>query len=49
MTIYLFLREYEEQKSTGRIIAPDTPKEKPRRGKVVDAGPGKMERDEDMY
>jgi chaperonin GroES len=31
-----------EGKSAGGIILPDTAKEKPQRGKVVAAGPGKM-------
>ncbi|MGD8662747.1 MAG: co-chaperone GroES, partial [Desulfobacterales bacterium] len=38
----LVIREEEEQKSAGGIIIPDTAKEKPQRGKVVVAGPGKM-------
>ncbi len=38
----LVTREEEEQKSAGGIIIPDTAKEKPQRGKVVAAGPGKM-------
>ncbi len=38
----LVIREEEEQKSAGGIIIPDTAKEKPQRGKVVAAGPGKM-------
>jgi chaperonin GroES len=38
----LVIREEEEQKSAGGIIIPDTAKEKPQRGKVVSAGPGKM-------
>jgi chaperonin GroES len=38
----LVTREEEEQKSAGGIIIPDTAKEKPQRGKVVSAGPGKM-------
>ena len=38
----LVIREEEEQKSAGGIIIPDTAKEKPHRGKVVAAGPGKM-------
>jgi chaperonin GroES len=41
----LVIREEEEQKSTGGIIIPDTAKEKPQRGKVVAAGPGKMGED----
>ena len=38
----LVIREEEEQKSAGGIIIPDTAKEKPQRGKVIAAGPGKM-------
>ena len=38
----LVLRVEEETKSAGGIIIPDTAKEKPQRGKVVAAGPGKM-------
>jgi chaperonin GroES len=38
----LIIREEKEQKSAGGIIIPDTAKEKPQRGKVVAAGPGKM-------
>ena len=38
----LVIREEEEQKSTGGIIIPDTAKEKPQRGRVVAAGPGKV-------
>ncbi len=34
-----------EEKSTGGIILPDAAKEKPQRGKVVAAGPGKMNDD----
>ena len=41
----LVVREQEEQKSAGGIIIPDTAKEKPQRGKVVAAGPGKMGED----
>jgi chaperonin GroES len=41
----LVIREEEEQKSAGGIIIPDTAKEKPQRGKVVVAGPGKMGED----
>ena len=32
-----------EEKSAGGIIIPDTVKEKPQRGKVVAAGPGKKD------
>jgi chaperonin GroES len=31
-----------EEKTAGGIVLPDTAKEKPQRGKVVEAGPGKM-------
>ncbi len=41
----LVIREEEEQKSVGGIIIPDTAKEKPQRGKVVAAGPGKVGED----
>ena len=41
----LVIREEEEQKSTGGIIIPDTAKEKPQRGKIIAAGPGKMGED----
>jgi len=41
----LVIREEEEQKSTGGIIIPDTAKEKPQRGKVISAGPGKIGED----
>jgi chaperonin GroES len=41
----LVIREKEEQKSAGGIIIPDTAKEKPQRGKIVAAGPGKMGED----
>ncbi|MGD8256205.1 MAG: co-chaperone GroES [Desulfobacterales bacterium] len=41
----LVIREQEEQKSAGGIIIPDTAKEKPQRGKIVAAGPGKMGED----
>jgi chaperonin GroES len=41
----LVIREEKEQKSAGGIIIPDTAKEKPQRGKVVAAGPGKMGED----
>jgi chaperonin GroES len=36
-------RVEEEQKTLGGIIIPDTAKEKPQEGKVVEAGPGKMD------
>ncbi len=41
----LVIREEEEQKSVGGIIIPDTAKEKPQRGKIIAAGPGKMGED----
>ena len=41
----LVIREKEEQKSAGGIIIPDTAKEKPQRGKIVAAGPGKVGED----
>jgi chaperonin GroES len=34
-----------EDKSAGGIILPDTAKEKPQKGKVIAAGPGKMNDD----
>jgi chaperonin GroES len=37
----LVRRTGEEQKTSGGIIIPDTAKEKPQRGRVVAAGPGK--------
>ena len=39
----LVARVEEEQKSAGGIIIPDTAKEKPQEGKVVEAGPGKVD------
>jgi chaperonin GroES len=39
----LVARVEEEQKSKGGIIIPDTAKEKPQEGKVVEAGPGKLD------
>jgi chaperonin GroES len=41
----LVKREEEEQKTAGGIIIPDTAKEKPQKGKVVAAGPGKVSDD----
>ena len=38
----LVLRVNEEEKTTGGIIIPDTAKEKPQEGKVIAAGPGKL-------
>ena len=39
----LVVRVEEEQKTAGGIIIPDTAKEKPQEGKIVAAGPGKMD------
>ncbi len=39
----LGLRIEEEQKTSGGIIIPDTAKEKPQEGKVIAAGPGKLD------
>ena len=39
----LVLRIEEEQKTAGGIYIPDTAKEKPLEGKVVAAGPGKID------
>lgn len=39
----LVVRVEEEQKTAGGIIIPDTAKEKPIEGKVVAAGPGKLD------
>jgi chaperonin GroES len=41
----LVLRIDEEEKTTGGIIIPDAAKEKPQEGKVVAAGPGKLDDD----
>jgi chaperonin GroES len=41
----LVIRVEEEQKTAGGIIIPDTAKEKPQEGKVVSAGPGKLDDD----
>ena len=41
----LVIREEEEEKSAGGIIIPDTAKEKPQKGKIIAAGPGKMGED----
>jgi len=35
----------EEQKTSGGIIIPDTAKEKPQKGEIVSAGPGKKSED----
>jgi chaperonin GroES len=39
----LVLRIDEDAKTSGGIIIPDTAKEKPQEGKVVAAGPGKLD------
>jgi len=39
----LVVRVEEEQKTAGGIIIPDTAKEKPMEGRVVAAGPGKVD------
>ncbi|WP_054033251.1 co-chaperone GroES [Desulfatitalea tepidiphila] len=39
----LVLRTEQEQKTAGGIIIPDTAKEKPQEGKVISAGPGKID------
>ena len=39
----LVVRIEEEEKTSGGIIIPDTAKEKPQEGKVVAAGPGKLD------
>lgn len=42
----LIVRRYDSQeKTTGGIILPDTAKQKPQRGKVLAAGPGKLGKD----
>ena len=41
----LVIREEEEQKSAGGIIITDTAKEKPQKGKIIAAGPGKIGED----
>ncbi len=38
----LVLRTEEEKKTAGGIIIPDSAKEKPQEGKVIDVGSGKM-------
>ena len=40
----IVVRMEKEQKTSGGIIIPDTAKEKPQVGKVVAAGPGKMDK-----
>jgi chaperonin GroES len=39
----LVLRVEQEEKTKGGIIIPDTAKEKPQEGKIVAAGPGRMD------
>ena len=39
----LVLRIEEDEQTTGGIIIPDTAKEKPQEGKVVAAGPGRLD------
>ena len=39
----LVIRVEEEEKTKGGIIIPDTAKEKPQEGRVIAAGPGKMD------
>ncbi len=39
----LVLRMEQEKKTAGGIIIPDTAKEKPQEGKVIGAGPGKID------
>jgi chaperonin GroES len=41
----LVVRLEEEQQTKGGIIVPDTAKEKPQQGKVVEVGPGRMNDD----
>jgi chaperonin GroES len=38
----LVKRDEAEEKTAGGIVLPDTAKEKPQRGKVIAAGPGKL-------
>lgn len=38
----IVVRTAEEKKTAGGIIIPDTAKEKPQEGKIVDVGPGKL-------
>ncbi len=40
----IVVRLEKDQKTPGGIIIPDTAKEKPQEGKVVAAGPGKMDK-----
>ena len=39
----LVIRVEEEKKTAGGIIIPDTAKEKPQLGKIMAAGPGKLD------
>jgi chaperonin GroES len=39
----IVLRIDEEEKTAGGVIIPDTAKEKPQEGKVIAAGPGKLD------
>jgi chaperonin GroES len=41
----LVVRLEEERQTKGGIIVPDTAKEKPQQGKVVEVGPGRMTED----
>ena len=41
----LIMRLEEEQQTKGGIIVPDTAKEKPQQGKVIEVGPGRMTED----
>jgi chaperonin GroES len=41
----LIMRLEEEHQTKGGIIVPDTAKEKPQQGKVVEVGPGRMSED----
>lgn len=40
----LVLRLEEEQKTAGGIIIPDKAKEKPQQGRIISAGPGKLDK-----
>ncbi len=40
----LVLRLEEEQRTAGGIIIPDSAKEKPQQGKIISAGPGKLDK-----
>ncbi len=41
----LIVRLEEEQQTKGGIIVPDTAKEKPQQGKVIEVGPGRISDD----